>query len=237
MTCDPKVATLDADACNALNTKTTDCTQLYQCDKASGVCKIGPRDYDRDGDPDKMCGGNDCNDYDSSINSLNKLCGCDQKMLGQPCQVGVGACITNATYSCKDGSLFCALPSPPVPNPDYMKMPYTNGSWDWDCNGKPDMMCPDVNGALAVCPTANCGGTMFNVNSTADQVNSACSAYCAPYKYMLGSDTCTRDKTFLCDQSCGTPVYYCHCSPGSASLSGYPCNGTAMPASTSVRCK
>src|SRR4051812_23253649 len=74
--CDSSVPNLDKDLCNQLNLNMglSGC-MLYQCDKVTHRCVIKPRDYDRDGDTDRACGGGDCDDTDPAVyNTSVELC-------------------------------------------------------------------------------------------------------------------------------------------------------------------
>jgi hypothetical protein len=55
--------TLADDPCNAANAdQSIDPCIPYQC--VDGRCLQKLRDFDRDGDPDAVCGGSDCDDKD-----------------------------------------------------------------------------------------------------------------------------------------------------------------------------
>jgi hypothetical protein len=56
-------SSLAQDPCNALNAAAGAC-EVYQCDGATGTCRLGRRDADRDGEPGVACGGKDCDDAD-----------------------------------------------------------------------------------------------------------------------------------------------------------------------------
>lgn len=65
--CDPRVTSADEDVCRRL--ETSDPCQPYQCGP-SGTCVQGPRDADRDGDPDLACGGTDCDDANRVVSGI-----------------------------------------------------------------------------------------------------------------------------------------------------------------------
>ena len=232
--CNPGVDTLSRDACNALNDKNTDCTSMYQCDKATSSCKLSPRDYDRDGDPDVACGGTDCNDYDPKVSGANKLCSCDPIKVGQTCVVGVGACQATDKYTCKSGVLYCTVPNPPpVADPGYMQNAYTgNGSWDWNCDGLQDMKCGDDKGNLSSCPVPNCENSPFKAGMTQADLDTACNSYCTK---LPGNASGCLDRVVFCDSSCGMPVYSCHCKL--TGLLSNMCTGNATTTTSTVRCR
>ncbi len=65
-TCDPRIGCATGRAC-AVNTDCTDmdpCTANERCDPSARVCLRDVLDGDRDGDPPRSCGGNDCDDSD-----------------------------------------------------------------------------------------------------------------------------------------------------------------------------
>jgi hypothetical protein len=54
------------------------CT-IDQCDEPTHTCKHAKRDADLDGDPDKHCGGGDCDDNDPTVSSLSPEVCANQK--------------------------------------------------------------------------------------------------------------------------------------------------------------
>lgn len=66
--CNPLVKSLAEDECNQFND--ADSCQIFQCDPGERRCILSARDEDRDGDPQKRCGGQDCDDGDGDVSSL-----------------------------------------------------------------------------------------------------------------------------------------------------------------------
>lgn len=86
-TCDPRRGCVPGQAC----TRDMDCQDSNQCtvrercDSAARVCLYDYLDGDEDGEPPRVCGGNDCNDSDRSIGPFaGELCdGIDNNCNGQ----------------------------------------------------------------------------------------------------------------------------------------------------------
>lgn len=202
---------LAVDPCNQLNKEVNKC-DVYQCDVATGSCKLGKRDYDRDGDPDLVCGGKDCDDFDAQKNSFNQACRCDNNLNGKDCFVGVGACRVKATYSCMAGSLFCAQANPPPSSVNYMDHPDpATGSWDWDCSNTLESICGNTTTAMTIpCPAVNCDPTLSD-SVIKKNYDAACDTYCSR---ITNTANCKSAATpmILCGTDCGQPVVTCSCT-------------------------
>jgi hypothetical protein len=186
---------------------------LYQCDRATANCRLSPRDYDRDGDPDKTCGGTDCNDFDPTINGLNTTCHC----MGDPsppeaCSVGSGICKRSSTYTCKSGQLYCTQAGMPDPAVTYMVQPdQVTNSWDWNCNGVLEAGCRDENTKkVTACPQPNCDAAVKATIGSDNNV--ACQTFCS---MINGADPkCSKEVAnfAVCDNVCGHTVVTCRCA-------------------------
>lgn len=204
---------LAADPCNALNTEPNKC-EIYQCDSPSGACKLGTRDYDRDGDPDVVCGGKDCDDFDADKNGFNQTCSCDPTLIGKDCFVGVGACRVKSVYSCMSGSLFCAQANSPPTSVDYMSRPEpTTGSWDWDCSNSIELGCRATpTSPIGSCPAVSCDAALSD-SIGKKNFDAACDTYCGRIN-PLSSGNCKTGAApvILCGTECGQPILTCNCA-------------------------
>lgn len=204
--------TLAADPCNELNTQPNVC-DVYQCDAGRGFCQLGKRDFDRDGDPDIVCGGKDCDDYDPEKNGFSQTCTCDASLNGKDCYVGVGVCRVKATYSCMSGSLFCAQALPTPTNVDYMSRPDpATGSWDWDCSNTIELGCRATpTSPIGSCPAVNCDATLSDSVVKNKNYDAACDTFCG--RISFGNANCKTGATppILCGTECGQPVITCNC--------------------------
>lgn len=219
--CDPGIADLSKDLCNQLNPNMSDC-MLYQCDSQTLTCKLTPRDFDRDGDPDRSCGGKDCNDFNRYVNGLSgDACSCSPDKLGTSCSVGEQgtACERSSSYTCSNNQLLC--PTTPAAAGSWQDhADLTTGSWDWDCDGSVEKACSYVGAQMpAACaqnPAAECDATVTtaikNLNATA-----LCDYYCNQFSNKLRTPcddhgNTAPPKIFNCTNDCGASVGYCWCT-------------------------
>lgn len=222
--CDPTVKTLLQDVCNRLNPTPPDpkACSLYQCDRESASCKLAPRDYDRDGDPEPRCGGTDCNDNDPTVNGLNSTCSCQNTPTNMTCTIGIGVCQRSGPYSCVNQVLTCGQPG--SPSTDYMPAPDSlNHSWDWNCDGINELGCTNkLTGVTSECPAANCDATLQGLVGT--QNDAACDAFCGQ---IADKKDPRCDKNFanfvVCTADCAKPVLTCHCTPNPTGLTQAAC--------------
>lgn len=210
--------TLAGDSCQALNQGSTDGCMLYQCDTGTKQCVQRPRDYDRDGDPDRACGGTDCDDHNPTVSGLQTgTCECTPDALKKTCVAGEGACRSQPVqYRCDSGALTC--PAVARMQQDYGSRPdVATGSWDYDCNGKVESGCcyQNANGSRICDPCAqlDCSKIAGLAEAiAAKDPTRACDLYCATYPD-TGSK-CPPDNSLRivrCGADCGSDLALCYC--------------------------
>jgi hypothetical protein len=209
--------TMAGDSCQALNQGNTGC-MLYQCDTGTKQCVQRPRDYDRDGDPDRACGGTDCDDRKASVSGLlTGTCECTPDALKQTCSTGEGACLSPPVqYRCENGSLAC--PAVARQPQDYNSRPdVATGSWDYNCDMKIDSACcyQNANGSRIcdACAQLDCKKIAGLAEAiAAKDPTRACDLYCATYPD--AGTKCPPDNSLRivrCGPDCGSDIALCYC--------------------------
>jgi len=220
--CDPSVKSLSRDSCKRLNSNLSDC-MVYQCDGKTLTCKLGLRDYDRDGDPDSICGGTDCNDYDPNVYGREVgQCECKRDLVDTDCFVGVNGsvCERKAKYTCPGGTSLVCPASPGSPNLNWQTQPDPmTASWDWNCDGTVQFACKYDITVFGKQPTTvtdeNCiiplCSSQVKSYLLSGQTSNACDAYCNE----LPESSCRSDRDKLiflsCDKECGAAAVSCKC--------------------------
>ena len=210
--CDVSGNTQISDSCRELNSDNNGCT-LYQCNKGTGRCELRPRDFDRDGDPDSVCGGKDCDDNNPAVNGAGSgTCACSPATLAQDCSRGVGACARKAKYECRNNTLSCpAVAGTPQ---DYGSSPDpVNGSWDYNCDGTDSPACcyQNSNGSrlCVACDVAACDPNVASAISS-NNASGACNSYCSS----KNKDNCPpadSPQLIRCRPECGSSIAICYC--------------------------
>jgi hypothetical protein len=235
--CDPKVDNLGVDVCNKLNASNMGC-MVYQCDRQSSTCLLGPRDFDRDGDPDVLCGGTDCNDYDKRVNGLNKTCSCTGGASAGPCTTGVGVCAHTGQYMCS-GTMQLTCPDPIKADDTYHdKIDSQTQSWDFNCDGMIQYGCTNSDMSVSACPEPIACTQAFTSAVSRTQYDVACQDYCS---HLMGSDpkcSTSAKNIVLCmgSSACGQLAVTCHCMPIGVGQTAS-CASAGSSAANSILCK
>ena len=208
--CDPSVNNLTKDVCKRLNSSLNGC-MIFQCDGKTRECKLGPRDQDRDGDPDVACGGTDCNDFDPAISGgANGMCACSASLLDMPCAVGAEgtACRKNGKYVCSNAHLTC---SATAGNPDSQwkgNPSPDNGSWDWNCDGSISKACSylDRNNSRQNIEFFNdqCTESERQAILAMNNANTLCFD-----RFGSGAEIAGQINAVACGGMCGSPALIC----------------------------
>lgn len=209
--CDPSVNNLTKDVCRRLNSSLSAC-MIYQCDGKTRECKLGPRDQDRDGDPDVACGGTDCNDFDPAIaGGANGMCACSASLLDMPCAVGAEgtACRRNGKYVCSNAHLTCSATAG-TPDSQWKGNPSPdNSSWDWNCDGIISRACSylDTNNTRQIIEA--CSGIKCNPNAQQRIIeNQDATTICNSFNGLSFSGDRSID-VIVCSNDCGSPIVAC----------------------------
>lgn len=252
--CDPN---LGLAACMRINSAkginiSPACAEIYQCNKSSLLCELSIKDVDQDGDLPYECGGTDCNDNDASYSGINQTCGCN--LTGKPCKAGKGACITNLTTKCVDGTLYCPEQDAPLyRDTAWHKEPFTAGSfssWDWNCNQSGDSnenseknCAYDLSGQALPCTPTVCADDVTSIiaNSTdyAKDAAAVCGAVCRkiqPYTDLCRAFT-SPPFELNCINKCGAPLYRCQCVVMCPNFVCNTCGLQAVAAVGTVSCR
>jgi hypothetical protein len=211
------------------------CKEIWQCDRSTATCKKSVQDLDGDGDPPPSCGGNDCDDRNSSYSGLNGTCSC-AALQDKPCtNQAVGHCKASGTWMC-DGVNVPTCSAPLISRGSWaLTKDAINDTWDWNCDGRIEENCTslsDLSGPVLPCVKTMCSDSLLSEIQTesskaAPNVDGLCEKYCRSRAVDVGFGfmRCPQEvKTkliFNCfgsgnfpanpDEECGKLVVQCKC--------------------------
>ena len=133
---------------------------------------------------------------------------------GDVCVVGTGACQNFGRLQCAPmniNSVVCNV-SARDPSDNYSAKPFTNGSWDWNCNGEVEMSIP---GDIVITSAGTAADACKTFNST------------------LPNCQTSSLVAFSVDSKCGGSVSLTKCMSSGSSCVAAPAN----PSKTTIQCK